>query len=238
LAAALPPLLRTDGPPPEVPHRVPLGLLLLDRGFVDREQLKRALQAQKDAGTGRVGEWLRHLGAVTEEPVTQALGAQWSMPVFPLHQTRRYLECAQLIPLRLLQAVEMVPVHYLPASRELHIAFVDRVNYTALYSVEKMLDCHTEPSLAPQSVVQQALREICAQPRPGEVVLDQPADPACLAETAASYARKLAAENVKLSGFGGFVWLRFLSPGGHNDLLFRTRSDQPQATPPAIPSEE
>jgi hypothetical protein len=43
------------------PHRVPLGLLMLSRGYVDQEQLKKALQAQKDSGSGRVGEWLRHI---------------------------------------------------------------------------------------------------------------------------------------------------------------------------------
>ena len=91
-------------------HRAPLGLLMLSRGFVDNEQLKQALKAQKDSGTGRVGEWLRHIGAATEEQVTQVLGLQWSIPVFPLGQSRRFLECAQLVPFPLLEVAEMVPV--------------------------------------------------------------------------------------------------------------------------------
>ena len=57
--------------PPAKAHRVPLGLLMLSRGLVDNEQLKKALKAQKDSGSGRVGEWLRHIGAVSEEQVTQ-----------------------------------------------------------------------------------------------------------------------------------------------------------------------
>src|SRR5579863_8981934 len=63
--------------------------------------------------TGRVGEWLRHLGAVTEEQVTQVLGLQWSIPVFPLGQSRRFLECARLVPLPLLKVAEMLPVHHI-----------------------------------------------------------------------------------------------------------------------------
>ncbi len=87
LASAIRQSLPVSARPPAKAHRVPLGLLMLSRGLVDDEQLKRALKAQKDSGSGRVGEWLRHIGAVTEEQVTQILGLQWSIPVFPLSQS-------------------------------------------------------------------------------------------------------------------------------------------------------
>jgi len=221
LVSAVEPLLSATAPPPATAHRVPLGLLMLSRGYVGPEQLKQALKAQKDSGTGRVGEWLRHIGAATEEQVTQVLGLQWSMPVYPLHQTRHYLECAHLIPLALLEAVEMVPVHYLAASRHLYMAFVDRVNYTALYSVEKMLDCRTEPCLASQSQMQEALQELRTQPRPAELVVDGSGGPAQIAETTWSYVSRLGGEGVRVAGFTGFLWIRILSLGGSNDLLFR-----------------
>ena len=231
LVSALEPLLTATAQAPAVTHRVPLGLLMLSRGYVDPGQLKKALKAQKDSGTGRVGEWLRHIGAVTEEQVTQALGLQWSMPVYPLHQTRHYLECSHLVPLALLEAVEMIPVHYLAASRHLYMAFVDRVNYTALYSVEKMLDCRTEPCLALQSQMQEALQGLRAQPRPEEVVVDGSADSVQIAETAWSYVSRLGGEGVRVTGFAGFLWVRIFSLGGSNDLLFRI--DQPEI--PTLP---
>jgi len=221
LISALEPLLAVTARPQPAPHRVPLGLLMLSRGTVDNDQLKTALKAQKDSGSGRVGEWLRHIGAVTEEQVTQALGLQWSIPVFPLDRSRRYLECAHLVPFPLLEAVEMIPVHYLPASRHLYMAFVDRINYTALYSVEKMLDCHTEQCLASQSHIQQALNELRSKPGPAEILVDKLVDPGQIAEMTLDYVSRLGAEGVRVSGFGGFIWIRILAPAGFSDLLFQ-----------------
>src|SRR5581483_3801214 len=37
--------------------RIPIGLLMLSRGDLTSEQLWRALQEQKQAGFGRIGEW-------------------------------------------------------------------------------------------------------------------------------------------------------------------------------------
>jgi hypothetical protein len=202
---------------------------MLSRGCVDNEQLRKALKAQKDSGSGRVGEWLRHIGAATEEQVTHALGSQWSIPVFPLNQTRQYLECAHLIPLPLLEAVEMVPVHYIATSHHLYVAFVDRINHTALYSVEKMLECRTEPCLALQSHVRQALEELRRRPRPAEIALDNVSEPRDMAKITLSYASRLGADGVRISGFSGFIWTRIFSPSGSSDVLFRVRRDRPEA---------
>jgi hypothetical protein len=214
--------------PAATAHRVPLGLLMLSRGFVDNEQLKKALKAQKDSGSGRVGEWLRHLGAVTEEQVTQILGLQWSIPVFPLNQSRRFLECASLVPLPLLEAAEMVPVHHIPTSQHLYVAFIDRVNYSALYAVEKMLECHTEPCLALQSDVLQALDELRGRTRPTEVLIDNISDLWEMADSILSHVVRLGAVDVRISGFGGFIWVRILSSSGYTDLLYQTQKNQPE----------
>src|ERR1700722_20054238 len=62
-------------------HRIPLGLLMLERGWITREQLRAALRAQEAAGTGRIGEWLVEQHATDEATVTRALGLQWSCPI-------------------------------------------------------------------------------------------------------------------------------------------------------------
>lgn len=211
---------------PVMAHRVPLGLLLLSRGMVNDDQLKRALKAQKESGSGRVGEWLRHIGAVSEEQVTQALGLQWSIPVFPLSQSRRFLECAHLIPYPLLKEAAMVPVHHLPTSQHLYVAFIDRVNYSALYALEKMLNCRTEPCLAVQSQVCKALEELRAKPRPTEVLVAAICDPESMASTIVAHSDRLGSTDVKLSGFDGFIWARIEHAAGYTDLLFQPERDQ------------
>lgn len=229
LTSAIAKLLPGTAQPPPKPHRIPLGLLMLSRGLVDNEQLKKALKAQKDSGSGRVGEWLRHIGAVSEEQVTQILGMQLSIPVFPLNQSRRFLECGHLVPFSLLEVAEMLPVHHVPTSQHLYMAFIDHVNYSALYAVEKMLECHTEPCLAVQSQVLQALRELRGRPRPVEVFLDSISDPWDMASTISSQAENIAATDVRISGFDGLIWARLIPPSGHADILF-----QPPRTPSGL----
>jgi hypothetical protein len=227
LVSAIGKFLPRAAQPPAAAHHVPLGLLMLSRGLVDNEQLKKALKAQKDSGSGRVGEWLRHIGAVSEEQVTQILGLQWSIPVFPLNQSRRFLECARLVPFPLLEVADMVPVHHIPSSQHLYVAFVDRINYSALYAVEKMLKCHTEPCLAAQSQVVQALKELRSRPHPVEILVDNISDPGEMANTILTHTARLGAVDVRVSGFDGFIWTRFLFPSGYTDMLFQAQRNLP-----------
>ncbi len=223
-------LIASMGRPPGKPHRVPLGLLMLSRGLVDDEQLKKALRAQKDSGGGRVGEWLRHIGAVSEEQVTQILGLQYSAAVFPLERSKRYLECADMVPFRLLEAAEMIPVHHLPASRHLYVAFGDRINHSALFALEKMLMCRTEPCLVVKSLMQRALEELRKRPHDMEILAAGVTDPQEMAGTILDHAETHAAADVRISGFDGYIWARVLFPPSHTDLLFQTRK-----TPPIVP---
>ncbi len=206
---------------PATTHRAPLGLLMLSRGLVDQDQLREALNAQKESGTGRVGEWLRHLGAVTEEEVTQALGFQWSIPVFPLDQSRKFLDCANLVPFPLLKVAEMLPVHHLPDSQHLYVAFVDRVNHSALYALEKILDCHTEPCLAVQSRMLTAWDELCERNQLVEILVDAISDPEEIAGAILAQFTRLSATDVRVSGFDGHIWARLNSPAGFTDLIFQ-----------------
>lgn len=236
LAFAIGQVLPGTAQPTAKTHRVPLGLLMLERGFVDNDQLKQALKAQKDSGSGKVGEWLRHIGAVNEEQVTQMLGLQWSIPVFPLNQSRRYLEYADLVPYPLLEAAEMVPVHYLPNSQMLYVAFIDRVKHSALYALEKMLECHTEPCLALQSHLLQALKELSSRHAPVDILANEISDPCEIAAAISDHATKLDATDVRVTGFCGFIWARILAPTGSADVLVQAPANSPEILLPTVAS--
>src|SRR5262249_26903135 len=66
--------------------RMPVGLLLLQRGLVSQDQLRTALGKQREAGKGRIGYWLRELGLVDEHSLTSALAQQYGCAVFPLER--------------------------------------------------------------------------------------------------------------------------------------------------------
>src|SRR5450631_41042 len=51
-------------------HRVPLGLLMLEQGWITAGQLRGALEAQKTAGSGRLGYWLVGQQGVSEQLMT------------------------------------------------------------------------------------------------------------------------------------------------------------------------
>jgi len=47
-------------------HRVPLGLTMLEQGWITSAQLRHALEAQRSSG-GRLGHWLVHQQGVSEK---------------------------------------------------------------------------------------------------------------------------------------------------------------------------
>ena len=69
--------------PAERALRMPLGLILLSRGWIGHRELQEALAAQRSAGHGRIGEWLHRMHGVSEETVAKGLAIQWSCAVLP-----------------------------------------------------------------------------------------------------------------------------------------------------------
>ena len=61
----------------------PMGELLLERGKINKKQLNKALETQRDKG-GLIGEILVGLGYASEEDIAQALTAQYGFPFLPL----------------------------------------------------------------------------------------------------------------------------------------------------------
>jgi hypothetical protein len=208
-----------ESPPAEpAGHRIPLGLVLLSRGKITHPQLQAALEAQRVSGGGRIGEWLEDLGFVTGKQVTAALGLQWACPVLPGLASN--WECAGLVPFHLLEQVGMVPVRYIAARRMLYVAFADGVHYPALYAIEQMLHCHTEPCLVERSVLEAQLAKLLEHTRAPGFVFEGPGGFAEMGRTTTSYALKLGAREVRVSALSGLVWVRMEAPRAVTDLVF------------------
>ena len=69
--------LREMAPSPPPPNRIPLGLLMVARGKLTYLEVRAALEAQRRARYGKIGEWIEKLGFASEQEVTTALGLQW-----------------------------------------------------------------------------------------------------------------------------------------------------------------
>jgi hypothetical protein len=202
-------------------HRLPIGLVLLANGVIRDDQLRQALERQRQAGTERLGYWLEQMGAVTEDDITSAFAAQWACPVFPLDNDRRFIQCASMLPAAIIKACRMLPVY---ASRDLssiYIAFADGVDHSSLRSAEHILGCRTFPCLVSESTFDRALAEINSRARPEEFSFETVAEIREMSRITASFAVQLQAKSVQLIGCREFAWARIHSEGIARDLLFR-----------------
>lgn len=141
-------------------HRVPLGLVLLSRGVITQEQLRKALEAQRKAGKHRVGEWLIRQNATDEEQVTRALSAQWNCPVLTGAPHDPAL-MASAFPRLLIDSAGAVPLR-LAGRGLLYVAFEDKIDRCLVLAVEQMLGLKVEAGILRESdfrrVQQDALR--------------------------------------------------------------------------------
>lgn len=198
---------------------------MLSQGQITDVHLKAALKAQRDAGTGRVGDWLIRQGVVTEQQITAALGSQWSCPIYPLDMERLTPQVTQMVPLPLLESSNMVPAHYLAPNRLLYVAFSDWVDYIALYAVEQVLDCRTEACVADQSTMEEAMELIRNQPRPQEQLFEDLKEPQELARITCDRAFEVGAEDVRLVGCGEYLWARLVGAESASNLVFQVMED-------------
>lgn len=213
-------------------HRFPLGLLLINRGVITPPQLREALRLQREAGYGKLGDWLHRTADLNAQQLTAALGQQWGCPVFPLEHQTAALDLGDLIPLPILAAASAVPAHASPDGRSLHLAFEDRIDHTLLYAVEQMLFCRTFPCVAPGAAVQAQLELFRRLNSRTDTCFDTVRESHEMIWTICNYAAELRARRVVLARTGTFIWVRFFRDGIPRDLLFRITSD------PAAPSAE
>jgi hypothetical protein len=217
--------------PVATPRHVPLGLLMLSRGKLTPEQLRRALDAQTAAGYGRIGDWLKNLGYSTEEQISAALGVQWSCPVFspPRDLDSQWIS---LLPRCLEESFRMLPVHYSRTSGLLYLGFAERVDYTALHTIERMLDCRAMPCLITPSSLERGLTQL--RTHSTEYAFESGLGPGEMVRITASYVARARAEEVRVAASGGYIWARLTGHGAPMDLLFRAGTDSEASSERAL----
>jgi hypothetical protein len=207
------------------PHRIPIGLLLLTRGTINDEQLKRALHMQRMQGHGKLGKFLREIRAASEQDITEGLAAQWACPVYPLGKARDFLQCVSLLPLTLLEAGRMLPVHYLRLQKTLYMAFVEGIDRSALYAIEQMLRVRTVPCIVSESDLAGALAAFRSLASAPTTVFESPNEPLEMARTTRSYAWQVGAKQVWVARSGQFIWIRMQTEQENKDILFQSLAE-------------
>ena len=150
-------------------HRIPLGLVMLEQGWITSTQLRQALENQKVAGGGRLGHWLiRQLG-VSEQLVTRALGLQWTCPVLPIefHDAE---SLTVLLPRLFVDAFGALPLR-VAAGKLLYLGFEDRLDPVMALAIQRMTGLHVESGLVQGSLFRSAhARMLSAKFPPVELI--------------------------------------------------------------------
>ncbi len=202
-------------------YRLPVGLLLVNRGQVTRTQLQEALRLQREAGGGRLGVWLRHINAATEEQLVSALAQQWACPVYPLDRNPQVVHWNDVAPFTLFQSARAVPAHMSLDGKTLHVAFSERIDHTTLYALERVLDCRTIGCVASENAVNALLEARSIATDRAEISFDTLRDAPGIASAICSYVQQMEAPRLKLVRAGSHLWARLYRGREYRDMVFR-----------------
>ena len=197
------------------PARIPLGLLLMSRGYISHGQLQTAIARQQARG-GSIGHTLCELQFVTERQVAEAAATQWGCPFFSVKSQGS--EIPARIPVTLMRLVKMAPVHFAQAQNRLLVGFVHNVEHQLLRTIEAMAGCIAEPCFitateCSECILAQAVQHV-------EVSFGPTASTAEIANIVQSYASQLGADEVRLACCHDHLWIRLNRRGYPTDLVF------------------
>jgi hypothetical protein len=202
--------------------RMPLGLILVDSGHLTHEQFRIAVEEQKNEG-GEIGEVLIRHSFATEKQVTSARAAQWGCPIFAA--PKRLAKMLVQIPSILFKTYAMVPLHYGTATNRLLIGFVHGIDYGALYTIEQMTGCKTQPCfVTPGDYQTQIQQERAETGEPGilkALIVDVAKSPAEMAESIYSCCIEIGAIEVLFARCKDHLWARLKAGPKTTDILFK-----------------
>jgi hypothetical protein len=186
-------------------HRIPLGLVMLEQGWITSGQLRQALDAQKGAGAGRLGHWLVRQQGVSEHLVTRALGLQWSCPVLPV-QFHDAEALTALLPRLFVDAFGALPLR-LAAGRLLYLGFEERLDAVLALAIERMSGLRVESGLVAGSVFRPAHERMLSAKFP-PVELIEASTEAALAKVLAKALERVRPAESRLVRLRDCLWLR------------------------------
>ena len=164
------------------------------------------------------------MGFSRESEVIAALGAQWGCPVMPSRISVAAPETR--VPIGFLRAFRMAPVAYAATARTIHVAFADRINYSALRAIEQALACQAQACVCSSHDLEKlldSLEERQARHRSDREFAAATTDE--MTRIISSYVAMLSPRDVRPAGCNGFIWLRVEADRQSVNLLFTANPD-------------
>jgi hypothetical protein len=186
-------------------HRIPLGLMMLEQGWISTLQLRHALEAQRMTGSMRLGYWLVNRGGVSEQLVTRALGLQWSCPVLGVefHDAEAL---AVLLPRLFVEAFGALPLR-VAAGKLVYLGFEDRLDPVVALGIERMSGLRVESGLVEESLFGPAHARLLSANFPYVERIEAASEPALVHALAGAIERARPVES-RLVRVHDCLWLR------------------------------
>nr|MBU1328734.1 hypothetical protein [Candidatus Omnitrophota bacterium] len=133
-----------------------LGELLVDLGLITMDQLKHALEAQKDKG-GLIGQVLVDLNYVSEEAIAQAITAQYGFPYLPLENYEIDSEIVKIVPKNVAVQYCLIPVDKIGSN--LTIAMANPLNNQAVEDIALLSGLYVQLFVSTATDIKKAIEK-------------------------------------------------------------------------------
>ncbi len=131
-----------------------LGDLLVEAGLITTEQLKEALEVQKNDNE-RLGTILVKLGYLTEEEITSFLSKQYGIPAVNLEHFEISEDVIKRIPSDIARKYMLIPITRTGST--LTVAMADPTNIYALDDIKFLTGLNVEPVVASELSIKKAI---------------------------------------------------------------------------------
>ncbi len=133
-----------------------LGEILVDRGIISLEQLKKVLDVQKEEG-GLTGEIIVRLGFAREEDIAQCISFQYGVPYLPLENYDIPLDVIKLVPRNVASHYCAIPIDKI--GNTLTVAMANPLNERAIEDIEDITSLDIQVFVSTVSDIKKAIEK-------------------------------------------------------------------------------
>lgn len=125
-----------------------IGDMLVEEGYITEDQLKQALDAQKQDRSKKIGEHLVDLGFVSEAQIASVLSQKLGYPLISLETTEINVDAVAEIPEELARKYNMIAIKMSEDGTDLTVATSDPLNYYGIEDIHMVTNKHLTINIA------------------------------------------------------------------------------------------
>ena len=141
---------------------LPIGQILVENGFITKEQLEDALIKQKQSEGGKMlGDVMLEMGLVSETQLAQALSIRLKVPYVDLSTTQINREAVMKIPEE--KAKEKIVLAYAINNNRLMVATNDPINFYIFEELKVQTGMEIIPQISTKTAITEAIGKFYSQ---------------------------------------------------------------------------